>query len=99
VDEKGGFEIFRFAGGVGDAEKRVDGVAAASVDDGAGGAEESATECGVGDGGLLVGEEAVAPGLQELGVEIVIWGGWGFRGWRFVLRLCGEKIGEGQGGA
>ena len=36
------------------------------------------------DGGLLVGEEAVAPGLQELVVEVASWGGWGFGGWRLL---------------
>jgi hypothetical protein len=54
---------------VGYAEERVDGVAAAAVDDSAGGAEEGAAECGIGVGGL-VGEEAVAPGLEELGIEV-----------------------------
>ena len=70
VDEQGGFEIFRLAGGVGHAEEWIDGVAATSVDDGAGGTEKSATESRVGIGGL-VGEEAVAPGFEELGIEIV----------------------------
>jgi hypothetical protein len=70
VDEEGGFEVFCLAGGVGYAEKRVDGIAAASVDDGAGGAEEGSAEGGVVDGSFLVGEEAVAPGFEELGVEV-----------------------------
>ncbi len=70
VYEEGGFEVFCFACGVGYAEERVDGVAAAAVDDGAGGAEESSAEGGVVDGGFLVGEEAVAPGFEELGVEV-----------------------------
>src|SRR5207302_11353124 len=43
VDEEGGFEVFRLAGGVGYAEERVDGVAAAAVDDGAGRAEEGSS--------------------------------------------------------
>ena len=51
MDEEGGFEVFGFAGGVGHAEEWVDGVAAAAVDDGAGGAEESSAEGGVGVGG------------------------------------------------
>jgi hypothetical protein len=83
VDEEGGFEIFCFAAGVGYAEERVYGVAATAMDDGAGGAEESAAESRVGICGL-VGEEAVAPGLEELGVEIG----------RIRLRLffvCGES--------
>ena len=50
MDEECGFEVFGAAGGVGYAEERVDGVAAAAVDDGAGGAEESAAEGGVGVG-------------------------------------------------
>ena len=87
VDEEGGFEVFGFAGGVGYAEEWVDGVAAAAVDDGAGGAEEGAAEGGVGVGGL-VGEEAVAPGLEELGVEVGAWGGLG------GLFGCGESAGE-----
>ena len=70
VDEEGGFEISRFAGGVGHAQQWVDGVAATSVDDGAGGTEESASESRIGIGGL-VGEQAVAPGFEELGIEIV----------------------------
>jgi hypothetical protein len=70
VDEEGGFEVFCFAGGVGYAEEGVDGVAAASVADGAGGAEESSADGGVMDGGFLVGEEAVAPGFEEPGVEV-----------------------------
>jgi len=53
VDEEGGFEVLCFAGGVGYAEERVDRVAAATVDDGAGRAEESAAEGGVGVGGLV----------------------------------------------
>ncbi len=69
MDEEGGFEVFGFAGGVGLAEERIDGVSAAAVDDGAGGAEEGSAECWVGVGGLM-GEEAVAPGLEELGVEV-----------------------------
>lgn len=69
VDEEGGFEVFCFAAGVGHAEERIDGVAATTVDDGAGGTEKCAAEGGVGIGGL-VGEEAVAPGFEELGVEI-----------------------------
>ncbi len=78
MDEECGFEVFGAAGGVGYAEEWVDGVAAAAVDDGAGGAEESAAEGGIGVGGL-VGEEAVAPGFEELGVEV---GGW----------LCGRLL-------
>jgi hypothetical protein len=75
---------------VGYAEERVDGVAAAAVDDGAGGAEEGSAECGVGAGGLM-GEEAVAPGLEELGVEVLIWvGGW--------LLFGGCEGGEGEFG-
>ena len=58
MDQECGFEVFCFAGGVGDAKEWVDGVAAAAVDDGAGGAEEGAAEGGVWVGGL-VGEEAV----------------------------------------
>ncbi len=50
MDEEGGFEVFGLAGGVGDAKEGVDGVAAASVDDGAGGAGERAVKCGVADG-------------------------------------------------
>ena len=75
MDEDGGFYVFGLAGGVGHAEERVDGIAAAAVDDGAGRAEKSAAEGGVGDGCLLMGEEAVAPGLQELGVEVGVWCG------------------------
>ena len=59
---------------MGHAQKRVDGIAAAAVNDGAGGAEEGAEQGGVADGGLLVGEQAVAPGLQEMSVEILA--GW-----------------------
>ncbi len=70
MDEERGFEIFCFAGGVGYAEEWTDGIAATTMDDGAGRAEESTAECGVVDGGFLVGEEAVAPGLEELGVEV-----------------------------
>jgi hypothetical protein len=90
VDEEGGFEVFGFAGGVGYAEEGVDGVAAAAVDDGAGGAEEGSAEGWVFDGGFLVGEEAVAPGLEELGVEVFLWAGLG------GLLGCGES-GEGEG--
>ncbi len=86
MDEEGGFEVLPFAGGVGHAEERVDGVAAATVDDGTGGAEEGSAEGGVGIGGLM-GEEAVAPGLEELGVEV----GGGWVGW-----LCGGETGEGE---
>ena len=74
MDEEGAFEVFGLAGDVGLAEEWVDGVSAAAVDDGAGWAEESSSECGVGVVGL-VGEEAVAPGLEELGVEIFLRGG------------------------
>jgi ribosomal protein L37E len=60
------------------AEERVDGVAAASVDDGAGWTEESAVQRGIADGGDLMGEEAIAPCLEELGVEVwtcgCLWG-------------------------
>ncbi len=63
MEEDGGFYVFGLAGGVGHAEEGVDSIAAAAVDDGAGRAEESAAECGVGDGRLLMGQEAVAPGL------------------------------------
>ena len=70
VDEEGGVEIFCVAGGVGYAEEWVDGVAAAAVDDGAGRAEEGSVEGGVVDCGDLMGEEAVAPGLEEVGVEV-----------------------------
>ena len=52
------------------AEEWIDGIAATTMDDGAGRAEESTAECGVVDGGFLVGDEAVAPGLEELGVEV-----------------------------
>jgi hypothetical protein len=83
VDEEGRFEVLCFAGGVGYTEERVDGVAAAAVDDGAGGAEERSAEGGVLDGGFLVGEEAVAPGLEELGVEA---------GWSWL------RFGKGEGG-
>ncbi len=69
MDEEGGFEVFRSAGGVGYAEEGVDGVTAAAVDDGAGGAEEGSAECGIGVVGLM-GEETVAPGFEELGVEV-----------------------------
>ena len=87
MDEEGGFEVFGLAGGVGLAEEWVDGVSAAAVDDGAGWAEEGSAECRVGVGGLM-GEEAVAPGLEELGVEVFWWGG-----------LCGfRECGEGEGG-
>ncbi len=72
MDEESGFEVLCLAGGVGYAEEWVDGVTAAAVDDGAGGAEEGAAEGGVLDCGFLVGEEAVAPGFEELGVEIVL---------------------------
>jgi hypothetical protein len=72
---------------VGYAKKRIDGVAAASVNDGAGGTEESAAKGGVGIGGLM-GEEAVAPGLEELGIEIAGWV-WGLiRRWSFLRALC-----------
>jgi hypothetical protein len=54
---------------VGDAEEWVDGVADAAVDEDAGGAEEAALECWVVDGELVC-DEAVAPGLEELGVEV-----------------------------
>ena len=50
MDEEGGFEVFGVAGGVGYAEERIDGVAAAAVDDGAGGAEEGSAEGRVGIG-------------------------------------------------
>ena len=87
VDEEGGFEVFGLAGGVGLAEEWVNCVSAAAVDDGAGGAEEGSAECGVGVGGL-VGEETVAPGLEEDGVEVFLWGG-----------LCGlGECGKGEDG-
>jgi hypothetical protein len=76
MDEEGGFEIFCFAGGVGYAEEWVDGVAAAAVNDCAGWANEGAAEGWVWIGGLM-GEEAVAPGFQELGVEVFLWGALG----------------------
>ncbi len=69
VDEEGGVEVFGVAGGVGDAEERVDSVAAAAVDERAGGAEERAVEGWVPGLGELVAEEAVAPGLEEGRVE------------------------------
>ena len=72
MDQEGGFEVFRPAGSVGYAEERIDGVAATSVDDGAGGAEKSAAECRVANGCLLVGKEAIAPGFEELRVELVV---------------------------
>jgi len=53
VDEESGFEVFCFAGGVGYSEERVDGVATAAVDDGAGGAEEGSAEGWVWVGGLV----------------------------------------------
>ena len=53
VDEEGGVEIFGFAGGVGDAEQWVHGVATAAVDDCAGGAQERSAEGWVGVGGLM----------------------------------------------
>ncbi len=87
MDEEGGFEVFGLAGCVGLAEERVDGVSAAAVDDGAGWAEERSAKGGVGVGGLM-GQEAVAPGLEEIGVEIVLRGG---------LRGVGE-CGKGEGG-
>jgi len=91
VDEEGGFEIFCPAGGVGHAEEWVDGVSATSMNDGAGGTEERATECGVVDGCLLVSEETVAPCLEKIGVEVVFGGG--------LLILCGfGEVGKGQGG-
>ena len=79
VDEECGFEVLCLSGGVGYAKEWVDGVAAAAVDDGAGGAEERSSEGGVGVGGL-VGEETVAPGLEELGIEVVLGGGLGLCG-------------------
>jgi hypothetical protein len=91
VDEEGGFEVFGLACGVGLAEEWIDGVAAAAVDDGAGGAEEGSAECGIGVGGLM-GEEAVAPGLEELGVEILLGGG--LRG----FGEGGKDEGGGRGG-
>ena len=73
MDEEGGFEVFGFAGGVGYAEERVDRIAAASVNDGAGWADEGATECRILDCGLLMSEETVAPGFEELGVQVSAW--------------------------
>jgi hypothetical protein len=69
VDEEGGLEVFGVAGGVGDAEEWVDGVADAAVDEDAGGAEDAALECGVVDGELVL-DEAVAPALEEEGVQV-----------------------------
>jgi len=71
VDVDGGVKVLRIAGGVGYAEERVDCVAAAAVDEAAGGAEDGAVDVGVGEG-ELVGEEAVAPGLEGAGVESVL---------------------------
>ncbi len=69
MDEEGSFEVFRFAGGVGLADQWVDGVSATAMDDAAGGAEQRSSKCGIGVVGLMF-EQAVAPGLKKLGVEI-----------------------------
>ncbi len=71
MDQESGFEVLRLACGVGLAEEWVDGVSAAAVDDGASWAEKGSAECWIRVGGL-VGEEAVAPGLEELGVEVFL---------------------------
>jgi hypothetical protein len=55
------------------------------------GQEEGAAEGGVGVGGFLVGEEAVAPGLEELGVEV------GACGWLRGL-FGGGEFGVGERG-
>ncbi len=72
VDEEGGVRGICFAGGVGDAEERVDGVAAAAVDDGAGGAEEGAVEGGVW-GWMTGGRGGRRTRFGGVGVEIFLW--------------------------
>jgi hypothetical protein len=78
---------------VGHAEEWIDGVAAAAVEDGAGWTEKSASESWVGVGGLM-GEEAVAPGLEELGVEVLLFGLlrlFGGEGRKSESRCCGGR--------
>ena len=63
-------EIFGVTGGVGYAQKGVDSVAAASVDECAGRAEKGSVKGGILNCRHLMFEESVAPCLQELGVEV-----------------------------
>jgi hypothetical protein len=102
MDEFRRADVFFIAGGVRHFEQRVDGVAAAAVDEGAGGAEQAAVERWIAHRDDLAGDEAVAPGLEKGGVKLAFAGGGrgcrgGLRNGRCEKRLTLRRSHDGGG--